>query len=1534
MTSRESIRDTLANLFLRAIALTGLSVGSFPVKASTRIPPGGNAATHNMGGPHTTAVTHTDALWAAEGEHPCFEAPHRLTELQVWHRGKLHRFHGDEAAKRLSVIAPTFFAQLQKERRGPVGRFSLGHTLALYTTGQSMARSYIGGTFGGGNVMQTADYIVSGNFVVPSKVAGIAKNRRFYHCVIKTFGALRLLQQKFQNPIFGKLARLLTSNMLQEGRCETKLVKILQDALPCVLFGEPHNALEELILQLSEEERVALWRFRRILQKDDNDPVANAEAAMQRMCEPVVDTEEDRSTARQVLDLWEEHAGRYVAGHLEELKNKHDRTALHRASATLWHPRKTGGGSAEMHLIVAMYRLSKGEATPLSDVWGEIPEDVDIEELTRDLTTHEARRKEVLEACEWFLIEAERRGVSYPFLCIYPEREPKSRTFLLLHYALQQAGMQAASVVSDYLRFRTDTREVYTGFDTASLLARVRRDIDAGAEMVLSLDSKVSTDPLRHDYCLRVYRPFYPAFSSFTKRGLEMIFAPMKVHIATGRPPSIVGRMAWQNCIGENIGLRLTFTDVPRPEEKLNGNKVFVKRKSGVPSFLRTYAMYDEIANALKLHGRVILKSPTGSGKSVLAASGFNSIIQFPSTAALEIFSESLKALGIPHNIWYSRKKELQQMCALTGEPRSILCTAFYVPQLSEQYPNMVVVLDEAETPMETYLWNIFWTRKQGRTTLLMSATPDEILGEGSTVRLELPGGTNYPIVENACDFDEMMELLSQRNYPKSLVCAFSEPLCQKIANTLTSKGRKAVALTARERQTDYADRLAQADVIVSTNVIRSSVTLPGLLEVFDLGLVYSGVDFPVSGFESLVLFQVSQAMWEQVKGRVGRLGPGTAWKVNYPKANPEPYSTRILFRTPLIASKLGKIPLNVYSRPLNVGSIVVERASQELARLGGVRMESFRPLWCTIIRRKASSARISLLAVVSFEALGMANRMQQLRDEEDMQEPYGVFRTMTAVNYFSSVKAILLRCHEQNWFVNELAQINRWTEDMEEEDGEELLTLENYQAMALALWRQVARFTRNELVGTFRNFHVAVPTGVERREGQYAIVVGLTQRMGAVSAKSVIHLPQEIVDELRELISQIPALSCEVEEEEIPILSTQTSLLNDESQSRQVSLRWDAYARHHVFQPEALDELWEGLLKAIKRFKKTGSDNVTTRGSPMSSTASFPVLNGLGVAAHDFARRETGETASSASIFGDDDFAVGSERFCREDQRAREAVGLQTKESATGRIRIRDESGNLLPEDANFAVNKAFALFTERALDARGRYEIPSIKPAGMLRLYEAYHDGDLMLAGTSYASDMESYRRQVERLDRSWIDVLVANGSPIHQEEARRTTAPRRIITRSLRDHLGPMDTVALGSDVNDLFDHLEQVLLLFYPSTKGKAARVEEPYPQTLGHPVMGYAQAIRMAKALQGEDCYFKLHRPPLRFREGRRAIEVASHELTLRGIFPDRHLTMQAAGWGQAFKLPDSVPENSKLHWLDAYDEIEPVSYGEILFESA
>lgn len=1478
----------------------------------TPTPPKGGPrqARHN---PKDGSKRTIDELWEAEGVKPQRLAPVSFSELQVLVGQHVHRFHGVYAFRRLACLAPSICSLTVAERADTaVGEASVGKELVIRISGLSLARSFSGAT---GNpivdINQMIYDLTRKGWKPPTSFAGKLKNERFWDCLTRIFTFFRILSARYDNKRFAAIGQSLVVSMLKAGRVRSPAVNAWLQSLLCIISGKSNNEVEEELIKLPDSTKAILWRSRRLFNKDDSDPHALNQAAIARMSGPVHITSESDKIAREALGYFQEMARAYLDANWENAKTRHDTAAQHRASATVFASRSDGGGGAELALMVGLHRLSRGQKSRLSDVWGHTSDQISIEEIISCTKQDPIRRREVEEAGIWFTRELDRRGMSYPFITIYPERETKGRTFMLLTYAEQQGGYNAATVLSSFLRSLTDTSEVYKGFDTGRWLQRMREDVESLQEgYVLWLDSKVSTDPLPYNYCMEIFRPFEEVFSEFTKHMLSRIFSPRRVHSATSRAEKILDRLAFVQDLKVSTGLSIQYV---RREFRVNhkGREDFRRYNPTNLATLRTVALLPEICSKLRRFRRILLEAPTGSGKTVLSALAFNAIIQFPTVAALLIFSKGLSERGESHNIWYADNKIIEYWDEQRAEPVTILCTAFFVPQLAEKYPSMVVVLDEADAKAEYNLINLVLSKQRGWWTIITTATTEELQGEQSTPRVKLEGGTNFPVTDDECAFEDMLKILKQENTPKSLVIVHSEPLAESLAAKIRQSGKRTMALTAKRRQGSFLEELSNVDVIFSTNAIRSSVTLP-VVWVFDCLKVYEEVHFPTEGINSLMLFEASKSMEIQARGRVGRLCPGTYFRVHASPGSAVPYTPKLLGRCDAVSELLGEIPLDQFAREFNIPALIMQRYHSNLARRLGVSILQGAPLWVSILVHFHDSDLLDLIEMVGFEETGIASRTRNLENDLDAVRLYRDFKRESTSNYSSAVKKLVTSCRQQNWFVAEISNVRRWqarfTEDVMPIGN--LFSINNLRGLAFALFRSIAKVQSGQLVGCYRSFQCSIPTGWGAIEDRYYIALGVTLFNKDVSARGLISLPQEVVDWIDPILTseQIVQVAFSPDASIVaPHITWDVVLENKGKQAREIILQYDQYGRHTVFSPIDLERIMN-LLVDLTLEKRQGMSTMTTRGSPMSSTASFPVLNSFGLAANEFARRRTKELLRGASAFGDDNAVAGSEEACHRTIEAREALGLQTKTEETFIHHVRSKG-----EPTSF---KGLGVYTERLVTTNFE-EVSSLKPMGLIRIFQAYHPSWVFAPSWVPLADYLAFHRQVSRKDPKWGELVAMEKEDVQILHARRETAPRRLIRAAMQRELTPNTRLAEG-DVNRLFANLEAAILTVYPSTRGAPDRLENPVEDVLGVPAVSLKTAVELSNILQGEDCFFKLKGPPLQFFELEYAASAAQRVAHARGIETRRpNDAFYSLGWGTG---PEDVSLNEL--WTNPIPEYE------------
>jgi hypothetical protein len=245
------------------------------------------------------------------------------------------------------------------------------------------------------------------------------------------------------------------------------------------------------------------------------------------------------------------------------------------------------------------------------------------------------------------------------------------------------------------------------------------------------------------------------------------------------------------------------------------------------------------------------------------------------------------------------------------------------------------------------------------------------------------------------------------------------------------------------------------------------------------------------------------------------------------------------------------------------------------------------------------------------------------------------------------------------------------------------------------------------------------------------------------------------------------------------------------------------------IFEPEDLQPIIGEIRKTARRHVR-GDIVMTTCGSPMSSTFSFSVLNGFGLAAKLRAGAQLGR------CFGDDYLGVGKEEEHGRVDLYRTELGLRTKKSATG-VATRAP----IPGTSNLPL----AVFTERFLDLTTLRFLPSAKPRGLVALYRAFHPLDVIAPGVAYIQDYEGLGNSLERDLPAYFEACVRNpNEEIHLQyeyPVRRTTS-RNMVQSALHDSLDPFAPLLTVKSGELFLSAVEASLLTIVPSTRGMPER----------------------------------------------------------------------------------------------------------------
>ncbi len=133
--------------------------------------------------------------------------------------------------------------------------------------------------------------------------------------------------------------------------------------------------------------------------------------------------------------------------------------------------------------------------------------------------------------------------------------------------------------------------------------------------------------------------------------------------------------------------------------------------------------------------------------------------------------------------------------------------------------------------------------------------------------------------------------------------------------------------------------------VIVATNVAETSVTIDGVRHVVDSGLARIARYDAERGMNTLLVEEISRASADQRRGRAGRTGPGTCWRLwsesnhlNRPERNTPEIQRADLAETVLFLHSQGVRKASEFDWLDKPDQVAVERAEELLRMLGALR--------------------------------------------------------------------------------------------------------------------------------------------------------------------------------------------------------------------------------------------------------------------------------------------------------------------------------------------------------------------------------------------------------------------------------------------------------------------------------------------------------------------------------------------------------------------------------------------------------------------
>lgn len=328
-------------------------------------------------------------------------------------------------------------------------------------------------------------------------------------------------------------------------------------------------------------------------------------------------------------------------------------------------------------------------------------------------------------------------------------------------------------------------------------------------------------------------------------------------------------------------------------------------------SELPIFKSFGEIRNALQDVINLVIKSPTGSGKSLglpllllreNLIDGLIIVVQ-PRRIAARFLAK--KAADLTHSkvgdlIGYQVRFENKT----SNDTKLVYVTdgVLFRKILSDRFLSRVgmVIFDEfheRSLQMDISLALLKDLQKKQRPSLrliitsatLQSQNLNKYLGNSHIIELE---ARNYPveILYRKCERSESiwkkisLEIKRHINKYDGHILVFVSgayeitKVIYQINSEGWSKGFKVCALHGEMRLDDQEEVIKQNDkrkIIVSTNIAETSLTIEGIQVVIDTGLAKKSAFDPVRGVNILIPQKISKSSADQRAGRAGRTGPG-----------------------------------------------------------------------------------------------------------------------------------------------------------------------------------------------------------------------------------------------------------------------------------------------------------------------------------------------------------------------------------------------------------------------------------------------------------------------------------------------------------------------------------------------------------------------------------------------------------------------------------------------------------------------------------
>jgi len=1236
----------------------------------------------------------------------------------------------------------------------------------------------------------------------------------------------------------GNLFASLVADMLREGRWRTDRNVTFLESLESIHQEGDENPFSTWLKNLPEQLKIAIYRSRKCMFKDEPYGIPLLlECLKRRTSLPIQLSPEALEILKEFHKSLDVFLGKNL--HMKAFSRKYD---LGKSSGSLLYTRAEGGGSREAHLMIGLYRLSKGEETSLDRVFG-TPEsspdlqglmhlfnNIDIDEVEQaTLYCMELVRKEIIP-----------KGIIW---AIYPERESKARTFMLEPSLPEMIVRPALKILKAFLSQTNQGSEVMGGDCSFEPLCAAAASIPDNIRV--DEDSSVATDFFPLQLPKIILAPILDFLDNdIIRRAMDFHCSECKTGVALDRPRIKI------DLLSSRSKIRFSF------EKPKNASPFFKQNHKGFAlDERRCLAICEKMNLRIRKHlpkiigfaarGPCIIKGGTGSGKTLLLANQPGVILVVPTIEQITLISHSLSVAEIDHRMRFT---------GIPNPPRGylgcILCTAPYAYKLYKQNTARFVVSDEGESPFETIQLNYLKFLKQGVPFLITSATPEALNLDLQVV--ECPTERVFSIFEEKpISVNFLNQDIQARDFSKVLIITYSEPHAFFLARILQKSyevGLGVASLSPEEILTEYSK-----PVIVTTNRIRSGVTIEGLDAVYDLQRRYVFITDPKTGLIVPVLCEVKDSDKEQAKGRVGRVKDGFYI----------PVETNLSYSPPW--DKLSDCSEAVlYAEQFDLRTLPIlpdfpswQKRTSDLYFLASALGETGRTP--TALRNQKSP----YLSFVDSYNLGSASRQSlklwvlasQFNVQQTIRELGRSTDSLVAELSQSFEKAlqegrVLRGTYEALRDLKALSISKRLVNMVENGLGKDMEDLETIcvsdlndpdasEGFCLLNWQQITEVTGGYLRGVFRDFIIttALSDVGNFAEGQLVLPVGLQYvlKTSTLTYSRLIEVPFEP----RRIFKQAVDLYSQFGNQDPCFEKHYVFCRGRDQKSRLVYENGDPPIENA--QPEQLQTILDRLKLAVDEILQPIDEDgqkltTLTRGVNMASEISMPTLVSTCVAC---AMRTETLTGGTVSVFGDDVAAV----FPPEVENPAEAVdfprrqfGLLPKKQATGVQRRMD----------------SITVFTERFFDGSGN-ELEGPKPGSIIRLLLASQTGRF-IGREEDNEDFEGICRKIKTAFPTLASSCKLNTSVKFVKK--RVTSSRTLAHRILNalDHEGGR---ILDWQAGQAVAALEERILWLLPSTRGTPERVPlyEANQNTKPFVTEGQVRQLQSALGIAVEDVLF-------------------------------------------------------------------------------